>query len=99
MPPSEVSSEILGRETLSLQVFLHFASHVLVALSCVDRMPLNRSKLLAKTWSWLKHGFESRWGHQVVLVDVSSTGFEEHRKVLQTGGHCLSLDLRAAVSS
>jgi hypothetical protein len=24
----------------------------------------------AKTWPWLKHGFESRWGHQVVFVDV-----------------------------
>jgi hypothetical protein len=26
-------------------------------------MPFNELNYLAKTWSWLKYGFESRWGH------------------------------------
>ncbi len=39
---------------------------------------------MAKTWSWLKHGFESRWGHQIDLVGVFELGFEKHSEVSRT---------------
>src|SRR5712692_4564733 len=34
--------------------------------------------------SRLKHGFESRWGHQIVFVRVFGFVFEEHSKVPRT---------------
>src|SRR5216683_1409464 len=38
--------------------------------------------------SRLKHGFESRWGHQIVFVEISRSGFEKHSNVSRTHVGC-----------
>jgi hypothetical protein len=62
--------------------------HVLVA----SRLEMTRQRELCETAgenvTVTKHGFESRWGHQIVVVDVLDSGFEELRKVLQTRSSC-----------
>jgi hypothetical protein len=42
--------------------------------------------------SRLKHGFESRWGHQIDFVECFRSGFEKHSNVSRThwrASYCL----------
>src|SRR5712691_5479604 len=56
----------------------------------VESTSSNVSHSLRKRVADGKHGFESRWGHQIVFVDVLRSGFEELRKVLQTRSRVFS---------
>jgi hypothetical protein len=49
----------------------------------------------------LKHGFESRWGHQIVFVECFWSGFEKHSNVSRThscASYCL-VSIASAFSS
>ena len=41
-----------------------------------DDAALEPRELNGENVTATKHGFESRWGHQIVLVDVFGSGFE-----------------------
>src|SRR5216684_5421736 len=58
----------------------------------VESTVFNCLNLLGKRAADSKHGFESRWGHQIVFVECFWSGFEKHSNVSRThwrASYCL----------